>query len=92
MRKPKHSQEDIARILREVTEGDSPMTVCRRHGISPATYYRWQAKAQLLVSVQVDRLRALESENRRLRQKVAELALDYHALRVALVQDSTTDC
>ncbi len=92
MRKPKHSQEDIARILREVAEGDSPVTVCRRHGISSATYYRWQSKARLQVSFQGDRLRALESENRRLKQKVAELSLDYQALRVALVQDPNTDC
>lgn len=92
MGKPKHSHGEIARILREVADGDSPVTVCRRHGISPTTYYRWQAKARLHVSLQGDRLRALESENRRLKQKVAEISLDYYALRVALVQDPDIDC
>ena len=92
MRKPRHSEEEIARILREVADGDLLVSVCRRHGISSATYYRWEAKARLRASFEGDRLRALESENRRLRQKMAELSLDYHALRVALVQDPNTDC
>ena len=92
MGKPKYSQEYIARILREVADGASLLTVCRRHGISSTTYYRWQAKARLQVSSQGDRVRVLERENRRLKQKVSELSLDYHALRVALVQDPNTDC
>lgn len=92
MGKPRRSQEEIARILREVANGDSPATVCRRHGISLATYYRWQAKARVHLPAPGDRLRTLESENRRLKQKVAELSLDYHALRVALVQDRDMEC
>ncbi|MBX3234791.1 MAG: transposase [Nitrospiraceae bacterium] len=94
MAKPRFTAPDIARILTEAQQGVSTEHLCDRYGISVRTLQRWQAKARVMESVHSERLRVLEleHENRRLKQKVAELSLDYHALRVALVQDPNSEC
>lgn len=51
--------------------------LCREHGISPATYYKWKAKYGGMEASDVKRLQELESENRRLKQMYAELSLDH---------------
>jgi putative transposase len=58
--------------------------LCRQHGICEQTYYRWKAKYGGLEVSEARRLRQLEDENRRLKQMVAEQALDLQALKAVL--------
>ncbi len=58
--------------------------ICRQHGVSAATYYKWKAKYGGLEVSEARRLRQLEEENRRLKQMVAEQALDIQALRTVV--------
>lgn len=84
MRKSQFSEEKIVRILQEHEAGRSTDEVCRDYGISDATFYRWKAKYGGMTVSEAQRLKAIEDENRRLKQLVAEQALDIHALKVAL--------
>ena len=81
MRKSRFSEERIIGILRRVEKGQSLVDVCREEGISDATYYRWKAQYGGLEVNQLRRLRHLEEENRKLKQVVADLTLDNHALK-----------
>ncbi len=58
--------------------------LCRQHGISDSTYHRWKAKYGGMEVSEARRLKALEDENRRLKQLVAELTLDNQAIRTVL--------
>jgi putative transposase len=60
--------------------------VCRKHGISDATYYKWKAKYGGLEVSEARRLRQLEDENRRLKHIVADLTLDNQALKTVLAK------
>ena len=84
MRKSRFSEEQIIRVLAEVESGQRVKEVCREHGISEGTYYRWKAKYGGMDVSEARRLRELEQENRRLKAAVAELTLDKQALKDAL--------
>lgn len=84
MRKSRFSEEQIIRVLGEVESGQQVKDVCREHGISEGTYYRWKAKFGGLEVSEARRLRELEQENRRLKSAVAELTLEKQALKDAL--------
>ena len=84
MRKSRFTEEQIIRVLDEVQGGQQVKDVCREHGISQGTYYRWKAKYGGLNISEARRLRELEQENRRLKSAVAELTLDKQALKEAL--------
>src|SRR5690348_1233527 len=81
MRKSRYSEEQIIGILRLAEAGQTVAEVCRQHGISEGTYYRWKAQYGGLELSQLRRLRQLEDENRRLKQIVADLTLDNTALK-----------
>ena len=81
MRKSQFSEEQIIGILQVAEAGQSVAEVCRHHGISEGTYYRWKAQYGGLEVSQLRRLRQLEEENRRLKQIVADLTLDNTALK-----------
>ena len=81
MRKSQFSEEQIIGILRRAEAGQTVAEVCRQHGISEGTYYRWKAQYGGLEVSQLRRLRQLEEENRRLKQIVADLTLDNTALK-----------
>ena len=81
MRKSRYSEEQILGILRLAEVGQTVAEVCRQHGISEGTYYRWKAQYGGLELSQLRRLRQLEDENRRLKQIVADLTLDNTALK-----------
>jgi putative transposase len=81
MKGSRFSEEQIIGVLREQEAGASTEEVCRRHGISSATFYKWKAKYGGLEVSDAKRLRAMDDENRRLKKLLAEAMLDNAALR-----------
>jgi len=71
-------------VLREGETGARVADLCRKYGMSDATYYNWKAKYAGLTVSELKRLKSLEEENRRLKQIVGEQALDIQALRELL--------
>ena len=84
MRKSRFSEEQIVGILKEHAAGEAAGSLCRRHGISEQTLYRWKRKYDGLEGTDRKRLKALEEENARLKRLVAEQALDNQALKELL--------
>lgn len=80
----RYSDEQIIQVLREVEVGPTVGEVLRRHGVSAHTYYRWKAKFRGMDISEARRLKQLEEENRRLKQLVADQALNIQVLKEAL--------
>lgn len=80
MTRKRHTEEPILAVLKGAPAGIGVPALCRTHGLSDATCYQWRANAAGLEGSDVKKLRQLEDENRRLTQRVAEQALDLHAL------------
>jgi putative transposase len=74
-------EQQIIAILHEQEVGAATSEVCRRHGISDATFYKWKAKYRGMEVSDTKRLRGLEDENRRLKKLLAEAILDNAALK-----------
>lgn len=83
-RKSKLTEEKIIKVLNEVEAGAKAADVCRREGISEQTLYRWKSKYGGMDVNDAKRLRVLEDENRRLKQMVADQALELQAQRLVL--------
>ncbi len=83
-KRKRHSPEQIASILREQEAGLKVSEICRKHGISEQTFFRWKSKYGGMGASEVKRLKALEEENRRLKQLVAEKELDLQAMKTIL--------
>jgi putative transposase len=81
MKKARFTEEQIIGILREHEAGSATADVCRKHGISSATFYKWKAKYGGLEVSEARRLRSLEDENRRLKKLLAETMLDVAMLK-----------
>ena len=77
----RHTEEQIIGVLKESEAGMKTSELCRKHGISETTFYKWKDKFGGLTVNEMRRLRALEDENRRLKQIVADQALDIRALK-----------
>ena len=84
MKGKRFTEEQIIRVLKEAESGLKVSDLCRQQGISEATYYRWKSKYGGMEVSEAKRLRALEEENRRLKQLVADKELDILGLRAAL--------
>ena len=84
MKARKYTEEQIIAVLKEGEAGAKITDLCRKYGMSDATYYNWKAKYAGLTVSDLKRLKALEEENRRLKQIVGEQALDIRALKELL--------
>ncbi len=81
MKKSKYTEEQIAFALRQAESGTVVGEVCRKMGISEATFYNWKKKYGGLGVTELRRLKQLEEENARLKRMVADLSLDKQMLQ-----------
>ena len=86
MKGTRHSEEQIIAILKQGEAGLTTAELCRQHGITEQTYYRWKAKYGGMELSELQRLKQIEDENRRLKHIVAEQTLDIQALKAVVAK------
>ena len=81
MKKSRFSEQQIISILKQADAGVKVQDICRQHGISDATYYKWKSKYGGMEASDIKRLREVEMENSKLKRMFADLALENRALK-----------
>ena len=81
MKKSKFSEYQIVKILKEAEAGVALEDLCRQHGFSKSSFYKWKAKYGGMDASALKRLKELEEENSKLKQMYAEISLEYKALK-----------
>ncbi len=84
MKRSRFSEEQIIGILKEHQAGLGAKELCRKHGISAATYYQWKSKYAGMSANELKRVKELEAENARLKRMYADLALENAAIKDVL--------
>lgn len=84
MKKSRFSENQIVKILKQGENGVGVSELCREHGISKSTYYKWKSKYGGMEARELGRLKELEAENAKLKAMYAELSLDNRVLKEAL--------
>lgn len=80
MKKSRFTETQIVAILREGDSGIKVKDLCRKHGVSDATYYKWKSKYGGLDASDLKRIKELQAENSQLKRMFAELSLENNAL------------
>ncbi len=88
MKKSRFTESQIVAVLKEGEAGVPVAELCRKHGISNATYYNWKSKYAGVQVSELHRLRELEAENAKLKRMYADLALENNAIRDVLNRKS----
>ena len=88
MKRSRFTQEQIIGVLKEHQAGVAVADLCRKHGISDATFYTWRSKYGGMEVSDAKRLRVLEDENARLKKLLAESMLDVSTLKDLLAKNS----
>lgn len=86
MKKSRFSETQIVSILNEADAGVPVKDICRKHGISDATYYNWRSKYGGMAASDLKRIKELEAENARLKRMYADLALENTAMKDAIAK------
>ena len=81
MKKSRFSEAQILGILRQQDQGQTVAQICREHGISEPTFYSWKSKFGEMSVSELQRLKHLEDESRRLKQLYAELSLEHQVIK-----------
>ncbi len=81
MKRTRFSENQIIKILKEAESGVPLTDLCRTHGFSKSSFYKWKAKYGGMEASDLRRMRELEEENRRLKQMYAELSLEHQVLK-----------
>ena len=81
MKRKRYSEEQIIKVLREAESGMAVAEVCRRGGVSEATFYNWRRRYGSMEQSELHRLRELEADNTRLKRIVAQQAMDIDLLK-----------
>ena len=87
MRKSRFTEEQIIKALKEHAAGLSVSDICRKYGVSDATFYKWRSRYGGMEVSDARRLKALEEENRRLKKLLAETMLDASTLKEMLTKN-----
>jgi putative transposase len=86
MKTSKYTDSQIMAILKQASDGTPVPTLCREHGMSTATFYKWRSKYSGMDASLISRLKELEAENRRLKKMYADVQLDAEILRESLAK------
>jgi putative transposase len=81
MKKSRFTETQIVGILNEVEAGMKVNDVCRKHGISPSTYFKWKSKYGGMAASDLKRMKELETENAKLKRMYADLSLENEGLK-----------
>ncbi len=84
MKKSRFSEEQIIGLLKEHRAGLSAVDLCRKHGVSDATFYKWRSKYGGMEASEAKRLKSLEEENAKLKRLLADAVMDVATLKEML--------